>query len=265
MTDRSKAVAPYQVGYRRPPVASQFKRGASGNPNGRPRKQAAGPVRSTAHAELDDILLKEALRPITVRENDELIEMPMIQAVLRSLGVAAVKGHHRSQLAITQMVKSVQSAQFEAKKSLFESAIEHKNYWREVFEDCDRRGVPRPDPVPHPDDVVIDANTMGVRFNGPSCDDEKGHWDRMLARREAALEEIADCRARLKRKSQHSEFWESELASEQKLADMIAAIIPDEKTRRVPGFDIQAWRESKPAYREMVARQKGKKKRNRAG
>jgi hypothetical protein len=52
---------------------------------------------------LADLIMQEAYRPIQIRENGKLEELPMIQAVLRSLGVAAVKGSHRAQLAITSL------------------------------------------------------------------------------------------------------------------------------------------------------------------
>jgi hypothetical protein len=250
----------YAVGYKRPPQQHQFKKGVSGNPRGRPRKAETKPS-GPAHAELDDILLKEALRPITLRENDQVIEIPMIQAVFRSLGVAAVKGHHRSQLALANMVKQVQAARYEDRKQLFQTAAEYKDSWREAFAECDRRGDPRPEPVPHPDEIILELNTMEVRFNGPATDDEKAHWDSMLKRKAQALEEIAHYRQRLKRPGRYAEFYEAELRAEEEIVKLVDTIIPDEATRRRPGFDIRKWRESRPGYEEFMAKARQSKRR----
>jgi len=267
LSDKLPSVPGYQIGYRRPPEQHRFKKGVSGNPGGRPAKAQRASPPNPAYAELDDILLKEALRPITVRENDELIEMPMIQAVLRSLGVAAVKGHHRSQLALTTMVKSVQSARFEDRRALFVKALDYKDSWKEAFAEADRCGAARPEPVPHPDDMTIDFDNMAVKFNGPSTEDEKAHWNMMLKRKADALEDIAEYRQLLKRRSRYSHFYEEEIAREQKLVEMISLVIPDEKTRRRPGFDINEWRQSQPGYAEFMAKARkaqGQRQRRRA-
>jgi hypothetical protein len=34
----------YEVGYRKPPVGTRFKKGQSGNPSGRPKKMTAAPL-----------------------------------------------------------------------------------------------------------------------------------------------------------------------------------------------------------------------------
>jgi Family of unknown function (DUF5681) len=77
----------YQVGYAKPPRHTRFRPGVSGNPRGRPRGASAG--RS------DRLALKEIYRLIAVREGEQTLVMPTVQAVMRQLGRIALKGNAR--------------------------------------------------------------------------------------------------------------------------------------------------------------------------
>jgi Family of unknown function (DUF5681) len=90
----------HKVGYRKPPVHTRFRKGQSGNPGGRPRGMTAG--RATALA------LKEAYRPVNVREGDKVITLPAIQAVLRSQVALAAKGNGAAQRAVIEAVQAIE-------------------------------------------------------------------------------------------------------------------------------------------------------------
>jgi hypothetical protein len=241
------------VGYGSPPAEHRFQKGRSGNPRGRPRKAK----RDTSSIDLvfsnymSDLVLAEAARPIQIRENGKTIELPMIQAVVRSLGVAALKGSHRAQVALTGMVQATQEKTITELTAVYSAAKQYKEGWDEVFAQYDARGQTRPDPVPHPHDMKLDDRKFRVIFNGPQTEDEKAKWDELLARREAALEEVAQYRRLASRKSKYRDFYLEEMEREQRLADVIGSVMPPPEIRRKPGFDIRVWREKQEAWQKI--------------
>src|SRR5580704_1822923 len=90
----------HKVGYRKPPVHTRFRKGQSGNPGGRPRGMTAGKARALA--------LKEAYRPVNVREGDKVITLPAIQAVLRSQVALAAKGNGPAQRALIEAIQAIE-------------------------------------------------------------------------------------------------------------------------------------------------------------
>jgi hypothetical protein len=72
----------YDVGYRRPPRHSQFREGASGNPNGRPR--------NTKNLKTD--LTEELREKILVRESDRPVKISKQRAIVKTLMAKTLKG-----------------------------------------------------------------------------------------------------------------------------------------------------------------------------
>lgn len=91
----------YEVGYGKPPLATRFRKGRSGNPRGRPR--------GSGRARASRLALAEAYRIVSVREGDRTIRMPALQAVLRAHIALAAKGNGPAQRALLQAVQAIES------------------------------------------------------------------------------------------------------------------------------------------------------------
>src|SRR4051794_40964259 len=70
----------HERGYGKPPLHSQFKKGRSGNPNGRPKGVAS--IKAVLTAELNE--------PTTVTENGKACTVTKLVAIMKSLTAAAM-------------------------------------------------------------------------------------------------------------------------------------------------------------------------------
>ena len=95
MPDRKNSKAPdYAVGYRRPPKATQFTAGKSGNPKGRPK--GSRPV----GAVLQDIIRQK----IAVTENGKTRRVPALEVMLRRLVNDAMRSDPRAVKLLLSLV-----------------------------------------------------------------------------------------------------------------------------------------------------------------
>jgi len=110
---RTRATAPeppkepkgdYEVGYKKPPKHSQFKKGQRANPNGRPK--GARNLRTE--------FLEEMNEPITIRENGKAKKVTKLRAWIKRLSEKALNGE----------TKAIHTALGEARKYLPESETE---------------------------------------------------------------------------------------------------------------------------------------------
>jgi hypothetical protein len=87
----------YKVGYGKPPKSTQFKRGHSGNPNGRPR--------GTRKLAAD--LAAELGEQITVREDGRSRRISKQRALIKSLMARALQGDVRATAAMLALYARV--------------------------------------------------------------------------------------------------------------------------------------------------------------
>jgi len=230
--DGPQAASGYAVGYGKPPVEHRFKKGRSGNPLGRPRKSKAakspGP-NSFGAQPANCYLLQEAYRPVVVREGEQTIELPAIQAVFRAMGVAAMKGNRFAQRTIAELVQSVETEDRKLRLEHLETMINYKCEWEKAIERARELGQPEPQPIPHPDDIIIDFRSGEARVCGPFTKEDKVKWDRLLEYRDELQNEVSYFAAayRKSRSPDRKARWLEAWMLEQKFYDRINDNLPE--------------------------------------
>jgi hypothetical protein len=167
--------------YRKPPVEYQFKKGKSGNPEGRPRKKSGG---IGIADRFSTMALEEATRSITVREGDKVSEIPALQALFRTMFRAAAQGDSKAARQLLEVIARAERGRVAVATGLLKHAFEYKEKHLPLFEKNEREGLEPPDIYPHPDDILIDEAGK-VTINGPKTREEAGKHKEM---RDGAIE-----------------------------------------------------------------------------
>lgn len=180
----------YDVGYGKPPGGTRFKPGQSGNPRGRPKGSKNRPKPEPHERRLRAIVLEEAYRTVKVNDAERQVRLPW-------------RDH----------------------KGLLEAAIKYKADWEEELEYRKVHGLSGPEPLPHPDDIVVNLRAGTVEFKGPLTKEEKVEWDKLRDWKKSWDEEIRYLTKDLKKNP--NDQLRKELNQAKRIREKLAILIPD--------------------------------------
>ena len=218
----------YEVGYGKPPEATRFVKGKSGNPKGRP-KGSKNQLPAMNEERLGDIIMQEAYRTIKLKDGAKQVRIPMAQAIVRSIAVNAARGDLRAQKTFMDLVSKKEAKDKKAHDELLQTMIDYKISWQEEIKRCELMGITPPDPVPHPDQIKIDFSTGQVLITGPITREEKAKWDKMKKRKIAAREAIESYEQEIRSSKDEGyiKFLENEITFEKRIIEIISKAVPD--------------------------------------
>lgn len=176
----------FGVGTATPPSNSgRFQKGQSGNPKGRPKRAEPAPASFDAQG-IMAVILREAERPVSIRDGGEISQISAREAVARALYATAVKGHP---YALRTVVEMLGRAEREEAREIAEDNAFWKEYCaahRAEIEQAKRKGEPVPTPLPHPEDIIL-APGKWVRFTGPTSEDDALRFEELCRLRDTLI------------------------------------------------------------------------------
>lgn len=133
-----------EVGYKKPPKKTQFKKGQSGNPKGRPK---GSKNKNDAHlpillSEISQSFINAGQEPIPIIISGKMSEMKQIDAVFAKLYQIALSGHLKAiELVLSLTVESINKLDQESRNIINNLNRSRKKEREEIFKSPPKPGT----------------------------------------------------------------------------------------------------------------------------
>ena len=179
----------FPVGFGRPPRDTQFRKGESGNPKGRPRKALA--PEDLSESELEKVFRKILNRKYNVADASGTRAVTGLEVLLQAQFQTAAKGSTPAQRMILQGAAELERrdearrrAGEQERKDNFERMVRGKEIRRRMWDAAEKAGEEPEDPWPHPDDILINKAEQTYRIRGPLNASQEPYYDYLLTLRD---------------------------------------------------------------------------------
>lgn len=192
--------ASYEIGRNKPPSWTQFKKGRSGNPAGRPKRPkptANDPDLAVASA-FDAMLKSQFERKVTVNEAGTPKRCTVAEVIFKAHVKTALSGNAFAQRELLREVRALErreaerakakiaeeQARREAQREEYALACKYKQQQTRVWAEAQARGQEPDDPWPHPDDILLSEHDQRWNIRGPFSNDNVLPFERIRAQRD---------------------------------------------------------------------------------
>jgi hypothetical protein len=171
------------IGFGRTPKYTRFKKGQSGNPNGRPKKEAKDKKAALIlpHSEQDELLRSQLERKVSISEGGKRKKMKMREIISQAQINAAAKGNVYAQREVLKTARELELRDAERAVALAEQEqmkrekdalvydymVGQKAERTRIWAEAEARGVEPDEPWPHPDDILLFPESKRWRVRGP--------------------------------------------------------------------------------------------------
>lgn len=124
MSKRTNNGGDYDIGHSQTPEYTRFKKGQSGNPKGRPKKEAKEKKAALIipHSEQDELLRSQLERKVSISEGGKRKKMKMREIISQAQVNAAAKGNVYAQREILKTARELELRDAERATALVEEA-----------------------------------------------------------------------------------------------------------------------------------------------